>query len=75
MSGQHVIIKISIINLMNKIIDDLNIGIAFYTISGHFLCACGSRPGGVKYSKKHKHFYHGWYGLVKILQNNRAHRN
>lgn len=49
LSGQAVSIKIEFENLTDQIIEDVNFGLAFYSSSGSFLFACGSRPAGTKY--------------------------
>jgi lipopolysaccharide transport system ATP-binding protein len=46
LSGQSISIKINYENLTNNLVKDVNFGLAFYTITGSFLFACGSRPSG-----------------------------
>ena len=46
LSGQNVSIKIEFENLLKETLNDVNFGLGFYTSTGNFLFACGSRALG-----------------------------
>ena len=49
-TGRSIIIELEYINRSKETFNDVNIGISFYSMSGHMFFACGSQAAGKVYS-------------------------